>query len=314
MPKSRKSLLLILALAVAAAVAFVYLKPAATNAQRKSAAQQRQLENYDIRSDKNAADKIAAFRGRAGRVPEHVAGIRDRHEHGVEPPKQRVPRLKVDYDEQMHVPEVIGPDVREAKTFLTKPSTAKRRDVLKGFLKDNSNAIGLSASEIANLKTAADYADPDGKLGFVRLEQAVNGVPVFRGEVRAGFTKNGELVRVVNGLVPGLADATIPSDFSDADAATRAASSFVDGEIKKVTADKIYFPTEAGVVVPAWAVQVWEKTNAYYVIVDANSGTMLWRKCMSEDQSQANVFSVYANPNAMINVAQSPFLITPGPT
>ncbi len=75
----------------------------------------------------------------------------------------------------------------------------------------------------------------------------------------------------------------------------------------------MYFPTEPGIAVPAWRVLIWQPVNAYYVIVDAATGTMLWRKDITEDQTQSVTYSVYANPNAMINVADSPSPFSPGP-
>ncbi|MBK8303938.1 MAG: hypothetical protein IPK98_11260 [Chloracidobacterium sp.] len=62
------------------------------------------------------------------------------------------------------------------------------------------------------------------------------------------------------------------------------------------TAEKMYFPTEPGVAVPAWRVLIWQPVNAYYVIVDANTGTMLWRKNIGEDQTQAATYNLYATP------------------
>ena len=79
------------------------------------------------------------------------------------------------------------------------------------------------------------------------------------------------------------------------------------------TAEKMYFPTEPGIARPAWRVLIWQPVNAFYVIVDAETGTMLWRKNITEDQTQSATYSVYANPNAMINVADNPFPMTPGP-
>ena len=61
------------------------------------------------------------------------------------------------------------------------------------------------------------------------------------------------------------------------------------------TAQKVYFPTEPGVAVPAWLVLIWQPVNAYYVVVDAQSGTMLWRKNITEDQSESATYNVYAN-------------------
>ena len=73
----------------------------------------------------------------------------------------------------------------------------------------------------------------------------------------------------------------------------------------------MYFPTEPGVAVPAWRVLIWEPQRAFYVIVDAATGTMLWRKNITEDQTQSSTYEVFANSNAMINVADSPAPVTP---
>src|SRR5204863_2904966 len=81
-----------------------------------------------------------------------------------------------------------------------------------------------------------------------------------------------------------------------------------------ITAEKMYFPTEPGVAVPAWRVLIWKPVNAYYVIVDAETHAMLWRKNITEDQTQPATYNVYVNPSAMINVADNPFPMTPGPT
>lgn len=68
-----------------------------------------------------------------------------------------------------------------------------------------------------------------------------------------------------------------------------------------------------GVAVPAWRVLIWESVNAYYVVVDAETGTMLWRKNIVEDQTQAATYNVYRNASAYIDVADSPAPLTPGP-
>jgi hypothetical protein len=75
----------------------------------------------------------------------------------------------------------------------------------------------------------------------------------------------------------------------------------------------MYFPTEPGVAVPSWRVLIWEPRDAYYVIVDATTGAMLWRKNITEDQTQSATYNVYRNANAYIDVADNPAPFTPGP-
>src|SRR5262249_34782107 len=79
------------------------------------------------------------------------------------------------------------------------------------------------------------------------------------------------------------------------------------------TAEKMYFPTEPGVAVPAWRVLIWEPADAYYVIVDAASGTVLWRKNITNDQTQPATYNVYAATNNLGKALDSPSPGNPSP-
>ncbi len=307
-----------------------------------------ELPNYDIRADKSATDKIAAYRAASARTAPQIADIRDEFISGETALRQRVPTLKVEYNSDIRTPEVITPEVNLGREFLTSGSNDKRSETLREFVKENNSLIGVSDTQADALKVTADYTNPDGNLGFAHLEQFINGVPVFRGEVKAGFTRNGEMIRVINNLAAGLDNENISTNFGEPVVAVRAASAFMNHELRAedteinrtfstntkvvfggenpkstirnpqsidwaTTAEKMYFPTEPGVAIPAWRVLIWQPVNAFYVIVDANSGTMLWRKNITEDQMQSATYNVYANPNAMVNVADSPFPFTPGP-
>ena len=193
---------------------------------------------------------------------------------------QSVPTLKVDYNDDIRTPEVIGPDVKKGRAFLTGPSRLTRSDVLRDFLYRNSVLVGLSIPQIEELKLAADYTNPDGDLSFVEFDQNINGIPVFRGEVKAGFTKQGELIRVINNLAAGLDTATLSAGFGDPITAVQLAAKFIYVDATKfslnvnesastankvvlgsgesaTTAEKMYFPTEPGVAIPAWRVLIW---------------------------------------------------------
>ncbi|MFN2501791.1 MAG: M36 family metallopeptidase [Pyrinomonadaceae bacterium] len=327
---------------VSAGLAAVFLFPfenrtEAAKPKREQAQNRRQrLPNYDIRSDKTAIDKIAGFRATLHKNAAHVADVRDSLVRGERALRKQVPTLAVEYNRDSNTPEVIAPDPKKGKAFLSRGTRSKRSAALKEFLAQNAELVGTEVSHVASLKLEAEYTNPDGELSFVELKQEANGIPIFRGEVKAGFTKDGELVRVVNNLAPGLDEFALSADFGDpASAVVRAALSIsVDpsdlrmgrpgkgsNHLKTVfgdddsspSAEKMYFPTEPGVAIPAWRVLIWEPSDAYYVIVDAVSGEVLWRKNITEDQTQASTFGVYANPGAMINVAHSPFPFSPGP-
>ena len=308
------------------------------------------LPNFDIRSQADAeSDTLASLRGSAGRDASNVAAIRQEIARGEENLRAGLPEVVVEYDGRLGIPEVISPDVwKHNGQRLTEPGRVNRPDVLKGFLKDNARLVGLQTVQTDELKVAADYTNPDGNLSFTHLEQTVNGVPVFAGEVKAGFAQDGSMIRVINNLAPGLDYAAVAKDFRDPADAVRAAAVHINHELlpedvainrsastdlkvvfggtnpkSKIqdpisndwatTAEKMYFPTEPGVAVPAWRVLIWGPKDAYYVIVDAARGTMLWRKNIGEDQTQAATYNVYRNANAYIDVADNPAPYTPGP-
>lgn len=295
-----------------------------------------ELPNYDIRTDKASFKKIEGFRNSNGFTAAGIADVRDSFVQGEESLRSRVPTLKVEYNTDIRIPEVIGPAVGLGKIFLTQPTSAKRSDTLKNFLKENDDLIGVSDDNIASLKVFSDYKNPEGELSFVELNQEFNGVPVFRGEVKAGFTKNGEIIRVINNLAPGIEISALSTDFGDPALAVITAAANIKHELKSedtsfnstqstdlkavfgegdwaTTAEKMYFPTEPGVAVPAWRVLIWRPVNAFYVIVDSSTQTVLWRKNITEDQSESATYQVYSNANGMVNSAESPAPLTPGP-
>jgi hypothetical protein len=292
---------------------------------------------YDIREDKDAANTLLSFRESAGKNALTVEMDRKDFVRGEEALKQRLPNVKVEYNTDIRIPEVITPDVWKAQIeFLTAPSDVKRSEILRNFVKQNNLLIGVTDEQANALKVAADYTNPNGYMSFAHLEQLINGIPVFRGEIKAGFTKDGRMIRVINNLAPGLEYNSLSTDFGNPSEAVRAAARYMNYEVKgsdvivneaastnlkvkfgngddsATQAEKMYFPIEPGVAVPAWRVLIWQNVNTYYVIVDT-TGRMLWRKNITDDQTQSVTYNVYTNSNAMINVADSPFPFTPGP-
>lgn len=303
---------------------------------QKTESHQPGLENYDIRNDKRASGEIANIRSRKGKSAAQVAELRDRFASGEKKLATKVRNLQVEYSADLRAPEVISVDVRKGGGMLTAPLQGNRAERLREFARANKDLFGLGDSELNTLKVTADYQNPEGGLSFASLEQKINGVPVFRGEIKAGFTQKGEIIRIINNLAPGLENASITGDFGDpAQAVTKAFNHInafptkLDAEVNAplsndlktvfgtgewaTSAEKMYFPTEPGVVVPSWRVLIWQPVNAYYVIVDAETGAMLWRKNITEDQTQSATYGVYRNPNAAIDVADNPFPLTPGP-
>ncbi len=292
--------------------------------------------NYDIRTDKANRGKLDQFRTEAGRSAVEIADIKDRFVRGENRLKASIPALAVEYSDRLQSPEVISTKAGLGSPFLTRPSGGKRSDLLRRFIDQNPDLFGSDETFAATLNNSGEQQNPEGAMSFATVSQEIDGVPVFQGTITAGFTRKGEIVRVINNLTAVPSDAFSNSDFGDAASLLPNAASYIGHELrgfekladpsastdkKKVfgngdwatIAEKVYFPTEPGVIVPAWKVLFWLPDSAFYVIVDASKGDLLWRKYIGAHQSQPATYNVFANPNAMIPVADSPNPITPGP-
>ncbi|MDQ3712489.1 MAG: M36 family metallopeptidase [Acidobacteriota bacterium] len=310
-------------------------KKASSNEEvEKNVVSEEGLKNYDIRTDKSKSETLLNFRQSAGIDAVEIADARDKFVAGENLLRQSVPNLKVEYNNELRNPEVIGADVLRSRAFLTATSNQNRSEILRRFANENNRLIALTDEQINNLKVTADYKNPNGELSFARLEQFINGIPVFRAEIRAGFTKQGEMFRVVNNLAPELAYESLSNEFGSPDQAVRLAADYINHndiettrnnaastDLKVVfgqgdwatTAEKIYFPTEIGVARAAWRVLIWEPVNAYYVIVDAETGTMLFRENITHHQTQPATYNVYANTTSLLKTMANPAPLNPGP-
>ena len=294
------------------------------------------LSNYDIRTDKGATAKQAIEQFIAQTGDSLIETEREKTIRAEAKLRSEIPNLKIEYNEDLRIPEVISPDFMRGTNFLTAPKSEKRADILREFIRRNSELVGLNTTQINQLEKTADYTNPDGNLSFVQFEQKINRVPVFRGEIKAGFTKKNELIRVINNLAPSLDYERLSTDFATAEKAVEDAARHLDlqannadtkrietesNDLKitfergqfadKTTAEKIYFPIDYGVARSAWRVLIWTKSEAYYVIVDAETGTLLWRKSITESQTQSANYNVYWNSGNMLNSEESPAAIGP---
>ena len=304
----------------------------------KTVSHEEGIDFFDIRFTKSEKGPqiLEAFRAAAGKDASFIADQKEGFVQAEEALRTTVPTLKIEYNWDLFAPETIGPDTNLRRAFLTEPSQRKRTDILRGFLTDNNELVGMSREQIGALKVQTDYTNPDGNLSFTILEQIVNDIPIHRGEVKAGFTRNGEMIRVINNLAPGLDYSQIKTDFGDPMDAVRSAAGHINHELRPsdtqlnaarsggnkyvygdgyypTTAEKIYFPTEIGVVRPAWRVMIWKDLPAYDIIVDAETGTLFRRENMVKDQTQSATYNVWRNTTSSVFSLGSPAPLSPGP-
>lgn len=282
--------------------------------------------NFDIREEKSGQEKLENRRRKRGvkqkdRTDEMLRGssvARQRLETDL-------PDVRLVMGHALKTPERVF--ATRGRKFLTKPSKQSREKIVRDFLGANAAIYGLTQREVAQLKKTADYTNPAGNLSWVELRQEINGLAVFQGEVRAVLTRDGELVGTLSRLAPALATAEMsavnPDDvkvnrISAAQAVSKAAESIGmtvdpatlvvketlnDGNVvifepgpfaDNVRVELLYFPLEPGVITEAWSMVLWQDTPAYYVLVDAEEGgDLLWRKNITNDQTQTATYSVY---------------------
>jgi hypothetical protein len=306
--------------------------------------QSAELSNYDIRTEKNEAARqaLTKFREQAGLNLSAQEAVKKRMRLGEAFLRWRISSLNIEYGERLQTPEVVSVDVarNSVDEWLTAPDNAKRANILRSFIKQNSALFGLDERQINALKTTADYTNPDGNLSFAHLEQEINGLRVFQGEVKAGFTKKGEIVRVINNLAPSLdyqnlsTEAEITAEQAVTEAAKHINIQVDERDTKRIetasndkkarfergrfadetTAEKIYFPTEIGAARLAWRILLWQSSDAFDIIVDAQDGTLLWRKNITNYQTQAATYNVYGNFSSLMKISDSPTPGTPGCT
>ncbi|MEO8351140.1 MAG: M36 family metallopeptidase, partial [Chthoniobacteraceae bacterium] len=290
---------------------------------------------YDVRIDRSEAARtlVESYRGagserlvRVARTTEIMKSSRDALAH-------RVPALKVEENPVTGLPEIVC--VGTAPTALTGPSVEKPETALRNFVSSQAGLFGLTAEQAAQLKTHSAYTNPAGNLSWVELEQMINGIPVFQGTIRAAIRNDGAIIRTMGNLAAALDDASLPTQpkLSAVEAVVAGASAIgVAVEPAKLKVESVlaggkttvleagpfdqstkaeltYFPVEPGVARLAYAMVLWEKIEAFYVLIDAESGQLLWRKNITNDQSQTVTYSIYPSDSP---APLSPSNATPG--
>ncbi len=288
--------------------------------------------NYDIRRDPDDAARatLERFRDAAGRTRAAGDAWLGRVESATEALRLVQPALRISWSRDLGAPEVVGTDPATGG-FLGAPGSGDRAAELRAFIATHADLYGLQPAQVAKLETLADYRNPEDSLAFVLLAQRINGLPVFRGEIAAAFTGAGELVRTVGNPAVDLDESRLARDPGDPRSWYARAAQAINVDVgvsdpriarvhvagrdvelehaafsAPVRASALYFPTEPGVARLAWRFLFWQPATAWYVIVDAASGELLWRKQLAEHQTQPANYAVYGNSPAEFGASQQP--------
>jgi uncharacterized repeat protein (TIGR01451 family) len=207
-----------------------------------------------------------------------------------------------------------GPEVVRSREGTLTPAASGNDSltVVLDFLRANQRLYGLNDTDLLNLKSLGESNSSGSGLRMLRVEQTVNGIPVFQSETRFILDRQNRLVRSVGLFVPNagssaapLQNLTSPSQALVAamqqtgvalsanqvtilpgpETSTQALLKVDDGRILgEVNSWLVYFPLVPGVLVPAWAqITYTNGMGDWYTLVDAATGSLLWRKNIRSD-------------------------------
>ena len=236
--------------------------------------------------------------------------------------------------------------VRNRAGALTGPAAGRTEDIVRGFVSRYASLYGLTAADLGDLYVVGDSAGGASGLRMLRMEQRIDGRPVFQSETRFLVTKDGRLVGSVGRMVPqarAAANAVATTNLVTAPVAvTRLLASVgktadpgsftlmgetpggtqfaedADYVAGPLTARQVLFPLAPGVLVPAWSLVVFTEGDAdWYAVVDAQTGDVLWRKNMRNYASAHDArFRVFVQADGVTPAdspaPQSPNTVAPG--
>lgn len=291
--------------------------------------------NFDVRDDHSKFSALVKERHLV-RHGEKQKGKKEKVEQAMKKAEKRLAReiagLDVKQSERTGAPEHVA--VKHGAGKLARGASNDRERTLRKFLQDNAELFGLERNEVAQLVRNADYTNPAGNMGWVRLQKKIKGRNVFRGELNAAFSATGELVAVTGELPAAIDDADAKDEplVSAAEAIVAAAASvgvavspaelqleesdgntlvFSGGPFADDTKVELqYFPLDVGAVELAYSILLLvDEDEAYSFVVGAELPDVLYRKSIVDDQTQPATYRVYDGDSP---APLSPSTATPG--
>ncbi|MEO6325825.1 MAG: M36 family metallopeptidase [Thermoanaerobaculia bacterium] len=218
--------------------------------------------------------------------------------------------------------------------------------IVREFLATNRGLYGLSAADLSDLVVLGDSPGGSSGLRMLRLEQRINGQPVFQSETRFILARDGRLIESLGTMVPQarvLAPVVDPEKLltpakaierllasvgkiGDPAAFTITSQTSARIELAEnddyvagpVVASRVLFPLAPGLLVPAWSLTVFTTgPEDWYALVDAETGDILWRKNIRDYASTHDArFRVFVQADgktpADSPAPQSPSAAAPG--
>jgi extracellular elastinolytic metalloproteinase len=197
---------------------------------------------------------------------------------------------------------------------LSAPQAGQPNSIARDFLADHPGMFGLSRNQILEMRLMNE--DNDLGASFLNYEQMIDGVAVFQGQVQVAVNAKGQVISINEGQV--IPDAGINTNprLSESEgiqrafqfAGRQAPASFEMMEFRSAKGDRAVYRNPFGEsrenilsemrimrvgprAVLAWHSYVDVAPNEWYeMLIDANTGAMLYRYNLYADVAQGTVF------------------------
>lgn len=110
--------------------------------------------------------------------------------------------------------------------FLTPPAAGDPLDIVRQYLRQNRQSLGLTEDDLADIVVKDRYTSQHNQVTHIYLRQRINGIEVFNGDINVNVSADGRIINLGNHFVSDLANVvnvTSPS-LTAVDAVNRAAS------------------------------------------------------------------------------------------
>jgi hypothetical protein len=216
--------------------------------------------------------------------------------------KAAVPFVTIDEHWAMGTPQFV----RSTAAFLTGPSKASPRDIVRDWVGAHPGLMQISLKDLDDAHLTRDFDTHDGLMHHFTWQQTVRGLDLFGAELKASVAADGRLMNVASMMIPTDGIVIPPAVLSDLDALRAAAQNVgititaamptpgqAQGPDQKRTWEatpdfgnqdpietrRVFFPVARDTIVPAWyvVVPVPGPGNTYEMIVSAVDGQTLYR-------------------------------------
>lgn len=207
----------------------------------------------------------------------------------------RLPNVRVDVDGILAVPTFV---TRHGGLLGRPEASADPHHPIKVFLDEYPGLFGHDSTALTAAAIKRDYVTQHNGMRTVVWQQQFSGLPVFEATLAAHVTRRGELINISSHFIPDLAKAAgarAPRVSAQQAIASAAANIGVTGNVAhgligQTQSKLVWLPLDRATLQLCWEVVLTsrERGEMYRVLVDAQTGTAVVRRCLTEYISDAS--------------------------